>query len=67
VESQGFTGGLGSGWAALVSFVTSALVVVGVLLPWAVAFGVVGGLVVLAIRLRRSRRRPTSPPPAEPA
>lgn len=67
VESQGFTGGLGSGWAGLVSFVTTALVVVGVLLPWVLALGAVGGLVLLAVRLRRSRRRPTVPPPAEPA
>lgn len=67
VESQGFTGGLGSGWAGLVSFVTTALVVVGVLLPWVLALGAVGGLVLLAVRLRRSRRRPTVPQPAEPA
>ena len=67
VESRGFTGGLGSGWAGLVSFVTTALVVVGVLLPWVLALGAVGGLVLLAVRLRRSRRRSTGPQPAGPA
>lgn len=53
----GFVGGLESGWNALVSFVGSALVVIGALLPWIVALGV-PALIVLAI-LRR-RRSPVS-------
>ncbi|MFV0286474.1 MAG: DUF4349 domain-containing protein, partial [Demequina sp.] len=55
-----FLDGLESGWNGLVNFLAGALVVVGVLLPWAVVAGVVAVVVVLAVRARRKRhpRRP---------
>ncbi|GAA5518442.1 hypothetical protein Lsed01_00869 [Demequina sediminis] len=53
-----FWTGLESGWDGLVTFVTGALVVLGVLLPWLAAAAVVGGVVVVAVRVARSRRTP---------
>ncbi|GMA36050.1 DUF4349 domain-containing protein [Demequina litorisediminis] len=55
-----FLDGLESGWNGLVNFLAGALVVVGVLLPWAVVAGVVAVVVALAVRARRKRhpRRP---------
>lgn len=59
----GFLGGLESGWQALVSFVGSALVVIGALIPWVVALGV-PALIVLTILRRRRRPIPQGPPAA---
>ncbi len=50
-----FWDGLVSGWNGLVSFVSGALVVVGVLLPWAAVTGLVVVAVIVTIRARRSR------------
>lgn len=50
----GFVGGLESGWNALVSFVSSALVVIGALLPWIVALGVPALIVLVIVRRRRT-------------
>ncbi|BDZ40870.1 hypothetical protein GCM10025865_01690 [Paraoerskovia sediminicola] len=51
----GFTGGLATGWDALLTFVNATVVTVGVLVPW-LALGAVVLVVVLAVR-RRHRRR----------
>jgi len=58
----GFVGGLESGWNALVSFVGSALVVIGALLPWLVAVGV-PALIVIVILRRRRAPAPVHPSP----
>jgi len=64
-----FWDGLVSGWNALVAFLSGALVIVGVLLPWAALAGLIVVAVIVAIRARRSRahRRAvgsTTPAPA---
>lgn len=50
-----FWGGLVSGWNALVAFLSGALVIVGVLLPWVALAGLIIVAVIVAIRSRRSR------------
>lgn len=52
---QTFWDGVVSGWNGLVSFVSGALVVLGVLLPWAVLAALITVGVVVAVRARRSR------------
>jgi hypothetical protein len=52
-----FLDGLSAGWEALVASTTVVLVVVGALLPFAVVAAVLGGLVLLAVRLAGRRRR----------
>jgi len=56
-----FWTGLESGWDGLVTFVTGALVVLGVLLPWLAAAAVVGGVVLVAVRAARSRNAQEAP------
>jgi hypothetical protein len=58
-----FWDGLASGWHGLVAFISVALVVIGVLLPWAVLAGVITVAVIALVRARRSRiaRRPPKP------
>ncbi|WP_155855372.1 DUF4349 domain-containing protein [Actinotalea ferrariae] len=69
VAQTGFWGGVSTGWESLVTAVGTVLLVVGVLLPWAIALGVVA---LLAIALRSRMRRqvttasPVATPPAEP-
>lgn len=60
----GFTGGLQAGWAALMTTLATALLVVGVLVPWLALAGLVV-LAVVAVRRRMTRRgsRPTTPAP----
>lgn len=55
IESEGFLGGLETGWDALVSFASGLLVAVGVILPW-LPVVLVMALVVLWLA-RRGRRR----------
>lgn len=64
---QTFTDGLGSGWDALVAFVSGALVVLGVLLPWLALIGVMVLGVMAGIRARRSRGERSTPRPSSPA
>jgi hypothetical protein len=52
---ESFLGGLGAGWNALVAFLSGALVVIGVLLPWLLLGAVIAAAVLLIVR--RSRRR----------
>ncbi len=50
-----FWDGLVSGWNALAAFLSGALVIVGLLLPWAALAGLIVVAVIVAIRSRRSR------------
>ena len=50
-----FWDGLGAGWAAFVGFWAGLLVVLGVLLPWLVTFGLIALIIVLIVRARRRR------------
>jgi hypothetical protein len=52
----GFLGGLESGWEALVAVLGGVVLVLGVLLPWLVAAGVVGAAYVAVVRALRRRR-----------
>ncbi|WP_225753980.1 DUF4349 domain-containing protein [Actinotalea sp. Marseille-Q4924] len=68
--ATGFWGGVSTGWESLVTAVGTVLLVVGVLLPWALAAGVVA-LLVIALRSRMRRQATTAspvatPPPAAP-
>lgn len=67
VKPADFWAGLGTGWAAFVSFWTTALVVLGVLIPW-LAFAGLALLAVFGIRRVRRRRvaaRKAATPPNE--
>jgi hypothetical protein len=67
--AAGFWGGVSTGWESLVTAIGMVLLVVGVLLPWALAVGVVA-LLALALRSRMRRQvttaSPVATPPAEP-
>ncbi|GGB98791.1 DUF4349 domain-containing protein [Cellulomonas carbonis] len=67
-ERTGFLGGLQSGWDALLTTLGAALLVLGVLLPWALFAGVVL-LAALALRsrMRRSATTASSAAPDGPA
>ncbi len=58
---DGFLDGLGVGWSALLGAAGTALLVAGVLLPWA-ALALVLGAVAIAVRRLRRRRPPSGPP-----
>lgn len=51
-----FWDGLVSGWNGLVAFVSVALIVVGVLLPWAALCGLITIAVIALVRVRKSRK-----------
>lgn len=64
---DGFLDGLGTGWRALTSAVGSAVVVLGVLLPWLVVGALVTVLVLVPVRVARRRAAVAAvPPPAAP-
>jgi len=50
-----FLTGLEAGWNAFVSFISGAVVVVGVLIPWLVFFALVAVVVVVIVRWRKRR------------
>jgi hypothetical protein len=50
-----FLTGLEAGWNAFVTFISGAVVVIGVLLPWLVFFGLVAAIVIVIVRWRRRR------------
>ena len=50
-----FLTGLETGWTAFVAFISGAIVVIGVLLPWIVFFGLVAAVTVLIVRWRKRR------------
>ncbi|ATY09217.1 DUF4349 domain-containing protein [Amycolatopsis sp. AA4] len=54
-ESGGFLAGLSGGWDAFVVFCTGLVRVLGVLLPFAVAFGIPAGAVFWWLRRRKAR------------
>ncbi|MEX0913809.1 MAG: DUF4349 domain-containing protein, partial [Demequina sp.] len=54
-----FLDGLESGWNAMVAFGSGALVVIGVLLPWFTLFALMAAAIIVAVRVRQSRTRPT--------
>jgi uncharacterized small protein (DUF1192 family) len=62
---DGFLGGLGTGWRALVAALGAAVVVLGVLLPWLVVAGLIAGGVLVPVRLAR-RRAGAAAAPAPP-
>jgi hypothetical protein len=53
---QGFLGGLQRGWRAFVSFIRGFTVVVGAMLPWLIALGVLAAIVTPLVRWWRKRR-----------
>jgi hypothetical protein len=63
---EGFLDGLGTGWRALVTVLAAALVVLGVLLPWAGVAAVVTAGVLVPIRLARRRAPVAAPTPQAP-
>lgn len=50
-----FLTGLETGWSAFVAFISGAIVVIGVLLPWIVFFGLVAAVAVVIVRWRKRR------------
>jgi hypothetical protein len=59
---DGFLDGLGTGWRALVSALGAALVVLGILLPWAAVAAVLAAAVLVPLRVARRRNAATVPP-----
>ncbi|QOR70345.1 DUF4349 domain-containing protein [Ruania alkalisoli] len=59
VTADGFLGGLQTGWQALVSFVSTLVVALGVLLPWLVVLAIPAA--IIAVIVRRRRRKSGSP------
>jgi hypothetical protein len=57
IKPADFWSGFGTGWAAFVGFWATALVVLGVLLPWLLFAGVVVVVVLLAVRIARRHSR----------
>ena len=55
-EAHGFLAGLSDGWHGLTTFVTGAATALGLLLPFALLFGLVGTPLWLASRVVRRRR-----------
>ncbi|NLF04669.1 MAG: DUF4349 domain-containing protein [Actinomycetales bacterium] len=66
VGPGGFWPGVVSGWNSLVDTLRGASVVVGVLLPWLVFFGVIAGVVIPLVRRARRRRPPKAARPVAP-
>ena len=50
-----FLTGLEAGWNAFVGFISGAVVVIGVLIPWLVFFAIVAVVVVVIVRWRKRR------------
>jgi hypothetical protein len=63
---DGFLDGLATGWRALVSALSAAVIVLGVLLPWLAVAGLVAAAVLVPIRLARRRAAAPEPVPAQP-
>ena len=63
---DGFLDGLATGWRALVTALSAAVVVLGVLLPWLALGALVTAAVLVPIRLTRRRAAVKTPVPAPP-
>ena len=50
-----FWDGLVAGWNGLMVFISFALIIIGVLLPWVALMGLIAFAIVLAVRARKSR------------
>lgn len=59
-----FLTGLEAGWNAFTGFISGLVVVIGVLIPWLVFFGIIAAVVIVIVRMRR-KRRPASDTPVE--
>jgi len=57
-DDQGFLAGLADGWHGVTAFVSGTAMVLGLLLPFALLFGLVGTPIWLATRAVRRRRTP---------
>jgi len=66
-----FWSGLATGWNAFVGFWAGLLVVLGVLLPWLITFGVIALLIIWIVRRRRrsatASRSALAPPTGSPS
>lgn len=56
-----FLTGLETGWTAFVAFISGAVVVIGVLIPWIVFFALVAAVAVFIVRWRKRRSGGASP------
>lgn len=54
-----FWSGIAAGWAALLTTVSGAVVVVGVLLPWIVAAAILGAIVLIIVKMS-TRKQPAA-------
>ena len=63
---DGFLDGLATGWRALVTALTGAVVMLGVLLPWLAVVALVVAAVLVPLRLTRRRAAVETPAPAPP-
>ncbi len=59
-----FLTGLETGWNAFVGFISGAVVVIGVLIPWLVFFGIVAAVVLVIVRWRKRRAAGSDVPAA---
>ncbi len=67
VTADGFLGGLQTGWQALISFVSTLVVALGVLLPWLVVLAIPAAIIAVIVRRRRRKSGgPASPNSPEP-
>lgn len=67
IESDGFLGGLQTGWHSLISFVSGLLVTAGIVVPWLPVIAIPILVIVWVMRRRRRRRsEPGTPPAAAP-
>src|SRR5690625_951191 len=66
IEPGGFTGGLQAGWHALITFVSGALAVAGMLVPWLPVIALPLALIYWVVRRRRRARAATPPAAATP-
>jgi hypothetical protein len=64
LDDAGFVAGLANGWNALKTVLVAGATVLGALLPFAVAFALVGVPAWLLVRTAARRRRSTAPPVA---
>ena len=62
---DGFLEGLGTGWRALVTALSAAVVVLGILLPWLAVAALVAAAVLASVRVVRRRKAVVAPAPPQ--